>query len=605
MENVFKSEAAGMTKKRFALLNAIREHGNLPLRRLKDMTGLSVGSLSKAMKELKLEGLVGEAGLTDRGLAALAPYRVRNAVILAAGMSHQFVPLSLEMPKGLLRVKGEILIERQIRQLQAAGIQDITLVLGFKKEAFFYLESMFEGLRIIINPEYHLKNNSYSLALARGRLDRTYVCVSDVYYVENPFSPYMFQSVYAGIRVEAARPEYYMDLDAKGRIRAVRRTGDRGAVMLGHAYFDGTFGPAFAALLQKEMATGDYSQQLWEEILRDNIRRLPPMYGQLYAERDIFEFDTLEELRRFDQTHVYKTQSVILNNIVNTFHCRPEEVSAFELIKEGLTNTSFIFSLRGRKYVYRHPGEGTEKLLSRKREKKALEIARDIGIDPSYIAMDEEAGWKISHYIADARMPEYDSPEDSRTVIACLRRLHDARIDFAYAFDPYQDALRLEGILRGEKNGIADPTFDELKSRITRLYAACQGDGVVKTLCHCDTYRPNWMLRAGKDTVLIDWEYAAFADPGCDVGYYICDAMWDFDRAEAFIRAYLGEDFTPRALFHHLCYTAIISFYWYVWALYREACDAVMGDALYRWHYMAVKYAGHLIARLEQEENDA
>ena len=49
---------------------------------------------------------------------ALKPYKVNNAIIMAAGMSSRFAPLSYERPKGLLNVKGEILIEREIRQLQ-------------------------------------------------------------------------------------------------------------------------------------------------------------------------------------------------------------------------------------------------------------------------------------------------------------------------------------------------------------------------------------------------------------------------------------------------------------------------------------------------------
>ena len=65
---------------------------------------------------------------------------MKNAIILAAGTASRFVPLSAEFPKGLLEVKGEILIERQIRQLREAGVRDITLVLGYKAEMFSYLE---------------------------------------------------------------------------------------------------------------------------------------------------------------------------------------------------------------------------------------------------------------------------------------------------------------------------------------------------------------------------------------------------------------------------------------------------------------------------------
>ena len=73
---------------------------------------------------------------------------IRNAIIMAAGASSRFVPLSAEVPKGLLEVKGEILIERQIRQLQEAGIIDITLVVGYKAEMFEYLKEKF-GVEIV------------------------------------------------------------------------------------------------------------------------------------------------------------------------------------------------------------------------------------------------------------------------------------------------------------------------------------------------------------------------------------------------------------------------------------------------------------------------
>ena len=65
-------------------------------------------------------------------------YKVKNAIIMAAGLSSRFAPLSYEKPKALITVKGEVLIERQIRQLKEAGIHDIAIVTGYKKEKFEY-----------------------------------------------------------------------------------------------------------------------------------------------------------------------------------------------------------------------------------------------------------------------------------------------------------------------------------------------------------------------------------------------------------------------------------------------------------------------------------
>ena len=66
--------------------------------------------------------------------------KVDNAVILAAGTASRFAPLSYERPKALAEVKGEVLIERQIRQLHEAGINEVYVVTGYKAELFQYLE---------------------------------------------------------------------------------------------------------------------------------------------------------------------------------------------------------------------------------------------------------------------------------------------------------------------------------------------------------------------------------------------------------------------------------------------------------------------------------
>ena len=105
------------------------------------------------------------------------------------------------------------------------------------------------------------------------------------------------------------------------------------------------------------------------------------------------------------------------------------------------------------------------------------------------------------------------------------------------------------------------------------------------------------MLTEQGDTILIDWEYAGNADPGCDLGSYIMDSLWEIDQAERFIREYCGKSYTDRLRFHYLAYTALVAYHWYVWALYREACGAVMGESLYNWRVMAKRYSSYLIAQ--------
>ena len=584
-----------MTKNEFSLLYAIKKHGMQSYRKLRDITDLSIGYISQTLNKFEENSLINSDGITNIGEEALLPYKVDNAIIMAAGMSTRFVPLSLEKPKGLLIVKDEVLIERQIEQLHEAGIKEVVLILGYKKEAFFYLENKYEGIKIVINPEYNIKNNTHTLYVAQKYIKNSYICSSDDYFAENPFEEYVYNSYYAAEHVNEKTNEWYMYKDSKGNISKVEKSGYEGDIMLGHVYWDREFSSAMLKLLNDDFEVGRYANELWEQVLADNLKKLPPMEVKVYKPGVIFEFDSLEELRRFDNTYVNQTHSKIMKNICSILNCEESDILNFKLIKEGLTNSSFVFEVKGNKYVYRHPGEETDNIISRKHEKKALELAKEHDIDPTFIYMNEDEGWKISHYIQDIRIPDYDSFEDSKRILEVLRKLHNLNLSVDWDFLPWEKACEIEKILKEEKGGIADQDFEQLKINIEKCYRKTNEDKIAKRLCHCDTYAPNWMLTEDGETILIDWEYAGNSDPGSDIGTYIMDSMWDIDEATLFIKEYLQEEYNEKLLFHYLAYTAIVSYYWYIWALYREACGAVMGDSLYNWCVMAKRYSKYLI----------
>lgn len=587
-----------MTRNEFTLLYAIKKYGMQSCRKMSSLSNLSTGYISQTMKDFTDKELIDAEGITDKGIEALLPYKIDNAIIMAAGMGTHFVPITLEKPKGLLVVKKEVLIERQIEQLKEAGIKDIVIVLGYKKEAFFYLENKFDGIKIVINPEFNIKNNTHTLYLAQRYIKNSYICSADNYFEENPFDEYVYQSYYAGVYVKEKTGEWYMIPDAKMNISKVKRTGTEGYIMLGHAYWDRTFSTTMVGILNEDHDVGNYDQVIWEQILLENVRELPPMQIKIYPEDTIFEFDSLEDLRKFDSNYVDHTHTKIMRNIAKVLDCKESEILHFKAIKEGLTNTSFVFEVTGKKYIYRHPGDGTEAIISRPHEKKALELAKSIGVDPTFIYMNAEEGWKISSFVENIRTPDYNSFDDSKRVLQVLRELHDRNLSVDWSFLPWEEACKIETILQTEKGGIADQEFELLKTNVKKCFQKCDGDGITMRFCHCDTYAPNWML-TDDQTILIDWEYAGNADPGCDIGTYIMDSMWEVPEAERFIREYCGENMTEVQLFHYLAYTAILSYYWYVWALYREACGAVMGESLYNWHVMAKRYSKYLVGKFD------
>ena len=121
-----------LTKKQFDLLHYLNNCKIVPTQRMMATAiELSLGSVNKLWKEMEEKEYIKKGLLSEKGKEALAPYKVENAMIMAAGKGTRFVPLTYEIPKGLLRVKGEVLIERQIEQLRKAGIHNITVVVGY------------------------------------------------------------------------------------------------------------------------------------------------------------------------------------------------------------------------------------------------------------------------------------------------------------------------------------------------------------------------------------------------------------------------------------------------------------------------------------------
>lgn len=206
----------GLSKREFAVLLAIHDGKASSQRDLAAQAGVSLGTVNNVMKKLREEGLADGFVLTEAGEAALTPYKVDNAIIMAADLSSRFVPLSYERPKGVLRVRGEALIERKIRQLKEAGVNDITVVVGYMKEALFYLEDAF-GVKIRVNEQHASRNNNFTLMLVREQLGNAYICSSDDYFTENVFRSYVHEAYYAPNFLVSGNDMYLIDWEYSAR----------------------------------------------------------------------------------------------------------------------------------------------------------------------------------------------------------------------------------------------------------------------------------------------------------------------------------------------------------------------------------------------------
>ncbi len=98
----------------------------------------------------------------------------KKAIILAAGMSKRLRPMTDNKPKCLLKLNGETLVDYQLKCLAKCNIEQILLVIGYKKDMIInHINKLNYNdlIKPIYNDVFDKTDNAYSVALALDYVD--------------------------------------------------------------------------------------------------------------------------------------------------------------------------------------------------------------------------------------------------------------------------------------------------------------------------------------------------------------------------------------------------------------------------------------------------
>ena len=275
--------------------------------------------------------------------------KIQNAIILAAGSSSRFTPLSYEKHKALTLVKGEVLIERMIEQLYAVGIQEIYIVTGYKAEQFDYLKKKY-GIRLIFNSHYKKRNNSSSIWAARNVLCNSIILASDLYFKDNPFSLEAEDSWYGAEYAKGTTNEWCMHEDKNGWIDCVTIGGKNAWYMADHAFWSEDYSKKFLSILSNNY--DECNNKLWEAIFMEHLLELK-MKIKKYEPNTVYEFDSLDALRLFDNDYLANTKSTILRNVAAELLTSEEQITNISpILGEGTEAIGFSFWCNNKRYQY-------------------------------------------------------------------------------------------------------------------------------------------------------------------------------------------------------------------------------------------------------------
>lgn len=293
-----------LTKEQFLILEAA---GSM---RVREETGTLAASeqklhmepavFRKAMEELKRMELVDGGRITADGSEALEQYRVRRAIILAAGLGSRLLPVTAHTPKPLVKVNGVRIIDTIIDAVLAAGIEDITIVVGHLGEQFGALLKKYPMISFVDNPEYRECNNLTSLCQVRDRIENTYILDGDLLiYHPDIITRYQYASNYVGMWVEETE-DWNLVLDQDGYICGMKLGGENTYLMYGVSYWTAEDGKRLKAHVEKVYSQPGGKSKYWDQVA---IECYPEEYRlgvRNFAVGDIIEIDDYVMLKELD-----------------------------------------------------------------------------------------------------------------------------------------------------------------------------------------------------------------------------------------------------------------------------------------------------------------
>lgn len=581
------------------ILNNLIKEPFINQRILAAQTGHSLGIVNRSIKELISEGYLDEEiRPTEKALREAKEKAPKNAIILAAGFGMRMVPINTETPKGLLEIKGERLIECTIRQLHEVGITEIYVVVGFMKEQYEYLIDEY-GVDLIVAPDYATKNNLHSLKTAADHLSNSYIIPCDIWCEKNPYSRNELYSWY--MVSDLVDDDSTVRVNRKQEL-VVQKEQAGGNAMIGICYLLEAEAEIVRERLEELGRDSRYDGAFWEETLYQKDRMI--VTARVVHAADAVEINTYEQLREIDSDSS-QLQTDAIQVICQALGARPDEVTNITLLKKGMTNRSFLFSCKDKKYIMRIPGEGTDQLINRRQEAAVYQTIAGRKICDEIAYINPESGYKITEYLEGARVCNAENEEDLQKCMKKLREFHGQKLKVDHSFELFGQMEYYESLWEGTPSAYKD--YEKTKEHVLQLKDYIEANAGERVLTHIDAVPDNFLFveENGKEEIrLIDWEYAGMQDPHVDIAMFCIYSLYQKEQVDHLIDLYFEGNCDDRTRIKIYCYIAVCGLLWSNWCEYKRNLGVEFGEYSLRQYRYAKDYYKIVQQELGEEEKE-
>ena len=292
-----------LTRKQFDVLDVlIDSKEKLSQRELSEKSGISLGGVNNVLKELDELGFAKDKRITPKGVEIMQNYRVKRAVIIAAGFGSRMVPITLNTPKPLVRVKGQRIIDSCLDALKEAEIEEVYIIRGYLGEQFDQLLYKYPNIKFIENPMYNEANNLSSVVCAGDLLQNSYIIEADLLlYNKKLIKKYQYASNYLGIPVE--RTDDWCVAVSGGYINKMAIGGKNCYQMVGISYWVPSDGKKLFLAAREVFNSPGGKERYWDQVPLEYCLKDFKVEVRKCSFEDIKEIDTFNELKQLDETY--------------------------------------------------------------------------------------------------------------------------------------------------------------------------------------------------------------------------------------------------------------------------------------------------------------
>lgn len=508
---------------------------------------------------------------------------MKTAVILTARKERES-----DIPYPLLAFDGnQCLIDRTLSILREIGVDRIVLIVGYRSELFDKYRS--EDVVILKATNYEFTGSMASLAAASDEIDDDFLLVEGDTFFEKKVLEQLGAiedgNCLVATEESGSGDECYIESQSgfitkisKDKHRICRFEGE----LLGISRISYE---TYQAMLSKWRKSNN-SYLNYEHVLMDVTTPLERPF--IFIKNLIWgDVDCPEDFKRLKEV-TYRTlrrkedpfdKDNLLKYLADIFP--GEDVSQAEVIQiGGMSNKNFRVNFKGRSYVLRVPGNGSDGMVERSNEEfNAIEGCK-MGVNPEIRYFDAKTGIKLADYVENAETlnaATIQRHDNLRKIAEIYHKIHDAHVRLKNEFNLFQEIEKYDKLLQKVGASMYEG-WDEFKPKVMSLETRLNAIGIEMTPCHDDAVPENFIKAEDGTIYLIDWEYSGMNDPMADFAALFLESEFPEESQDYFLDKYFSGNVLAGIKERILCYEILWDALWAQWTVIKEAAGDDFGS---------------------------